>query len=301
MIFETQRCRIDHIDSPLLKQKNINMAVARLDQLHPVVSGNKPFKLFHFIEKAKKENKKRIVTFGGAYSNHLIATAYYCKKSGLPSTGIVRGEKPETLSHTLSQCISYGMDLKFISRLDYTTQEIDSICHAFDIERDKAMIIPEGGYHPLGAKGAEKITNQIADFDATHICTAVGTATTLAGLLEHKNLNQTLIGIPVLKGMNDIRQRLSYLIGTEQFEMPVIWDTYHFGGYARRDNKLIEFMNRIYDCHKIETDFVYTAKMMFGIFDKMNQDFFPEGSKIIAIHTGGLQGNLSLPGGTLNF
>jgi 1-aminocyclopropane-1-carboxylate deaminase len=301
MIFDIKRCRIDRIESPLLKQKNIILAIARLDQLHPVVSGNKPFKLFYFIEKAKKENKKRIVTFGGAYSNHLIATAYYCKTSGLQSTGIVRGEKPQNLSHTLSQCIKYGMDVKFFPRTDYAIQSIDPIGNFLSIEPENTLLIPEGGYHPLGAKGAEKIIHQIADFDASHICTAVGTATTLAGLLAHKNPNQTLIGIPVLKGMNDIRQRLSYLMCTEQFEMPVIWDAYHFGGYARKDNKLIDFMNHIYDCYKIETDFVYTAKMMFGIFDKMNQDFFPEGSKIIAIHTGGLQGNLSLPGGTLIF
>ncbi|MEO5890459.1 MAG: pyridoxal-phosphate dependent enzyme [Ferruginibacter sp.] len=272
----------------------------RLDEIHPVISGNKLFKLYYFMQKALQE-KNGIVTFGGAYSNHLVATACLCKDAGLKCTGIVRGERPLSLSHTLIACIEYGMTLKFISRQEYDQKDEPDFLQKIKEEYKNYLVIPEGGYDPLGAAGAALIMSLVKK-DASHICCAVGTATTLSGLSLALKNNQQLIGIPVLKNMHDLQQRMSFL--TEQLFNPQqlqIIDNYHFGGYAKRTPELISFMNFFYQKHALPTDFVYTGKLMFGIIDSIKKDFFPKGSNIICIHTGGLQGNLSLPKGSLVF
>ena len=141
----------------------------------------------------------------------------------------------------------------------------------------------------------------LTDINATHICTTLGTATTMAGLLKDCHPNQIIIGIPVLKNMTDIKDRLQYLLDDMQTNEPVIFDGYHFGGYAKKNEQLIQFMNDFYSGTAVPTDFVYTAKMFYGVIDQVEKNYFPEGSAIVCLHTGGLQGNLSLPAGTLVF
>ena len=158
----------------------------------------------------------------------------------------------------------------------------------------------EGGYNAAGAKGASLIMDVIVADNFSHICTAVGTATTLAGLLIKKQIDQEIIAIPVIKNMFDIRERLNYL-GVEADKPAVIFSDYHFGGYAKHTKELISFMNSFYAETLISTDFVYTAKMMYAIYDKIKSGYFKTGSNILCIHTGGLQGNKSLPPGTLIF
>jgi len=301
MLFEETGLEFNTLNAPLYIEKKVSVIVARLDKIHPVISGNKLFKLHYFLQGSIMQNLKPVLTFGGAYSNHLVATAYACKEAGINCTGIVRGEMPAVPSHTLQQCKGYGMQLHFISREEYEKKESFQFIEQLTRQFGECIIIPEGGYHPLGAAGAALIMDKISGQHATHVCTAVGTATTLAGLLKNNNGNERIIGIPVLKNLNDIKERLSFLGCADQIDSLDIFDEYHFGGYAKRTPGLISFMNALFMNHAIPTDFVYTAKMMYAVLDKIEKDFFPEGSQVVCLHTGGLQGNHSLPAGTLVF
>ena len=301
MLFPNSKIPIQKLSDDLFDQKKVTVSVLRLDKLHEIVSGNKLFKLHQFLQIAQQRSQKGIITFGGPYSNHLVATAFACKEIGLKSIGIVRGEQPAVLSHTLQACLAHGMILKFISRQQYDKKEQPEYAESINLAYPKFLAIPEGGYHPLGAEGASLIMNWIPN-DTTHICCAVGTATTLAGLLKELKQEQQLIGFPVIKNMKDIELRLASLLpipyNNQQLE---IMDDYHFGGYAKKNQELIDAMNTLYEKHQLPTDFVYTGKMMFGVIDCISKDFFQKGSKILCIHTGGLQGNLSLQPGSLKF
>lgn len=284
---------------PSFTKKKIKLTIARLDKIHPVISGNKLFKLHYFLKEAIFSAHKNIVTFGGAYSNHLIATAYAANKLGLNSTALVRGERPAKESTTLQMCRKYGMHLEFISRMEYKNINEHYYQEKIQIVYGDCIIIPEGGFHPLGAKGASLIMEKLNISDPSHICVPVGTATTLAGLLSVANKNQKIMGFPVLINMTDIGSRISRLIGSYQTDKLILLDKYHFGGYAKSTNELISFMNTFYKDHKVPLDFVYTAKMMYGTIEKIDQQYFPEGSNIMCLHTGGLQGNISLQKGKL--
>jgi 1-aminocyclopropane-1-carboxylate deaminase len=299
MLLDNLNIKVDTILGQLLDQSDIKLSVLRIDLIHPIISGNKLFKLFYFLQDVEKFSHKQVITFGGAYSNHLVATAYACKLAGYKSIGIVRGEKPAQLSHSLHNCIEYGMKLKFISRQLYDLKEEKTFQQKLLKEFGKAVIIPEGGYDPVGAKGASLIMNYI-DATTTHICCAVGTATTVAGLLSAAKKDQQIIAVPVLKGLEDIMKRISFLT-PETFNEVHIMHDYHFGGYAKYSSELLFFMNSLYKDYQLPTDFVYTAKLFFAIFDAIKKNIFPRGSKIVCIHTGGLQGNLSLPANSLIF
>lgn len=301
MLFKETSLEFDELNDPLFTEKKVSVIMARLDKIHPVISGNKLFKLHYFLEESIRQNRKAILSFGGAYSNHLVATAYACKSAGINCIGIVRGERPVSVSHTLQQCETYGMQLHYISRETYHSKDSDKFIEQLTRQFGECILIPEGGYHPLGAAGASLIMNNISGKNATHVCTAVGTATTLAGLLMNRINNEKIIGVPVLKNMTDIAERLSFLHCKEQLTNLAIFDEYHFGGYAKRTTGLISFMNDLFLKHTLPTDFIYTAKMMYAVIDKIKAGYFTEGSTIICLHTGGLQGNASLPAGTLVF
>jgi 1-aminocyclopropane-1-carboxylate deaminase/D-cysteine desulfhydrase-like pyridoxal-dependent ACC family enzyme len=299
MLFDNSNIKVDHLQNQLLDQLGIELSVLRLDLIHPIISGNKLFKLFYFLQDAEKFPHKQIVTFGGAYSNHLVATAYACKLAGVKSVGIVRGEKPIQLSHSLQNCTEYDMQLKFISRQSYDQKENIDFQQSLRKEFGDIIIIPEGGYHSIGVKGAALIMDHI-DKTTTHICCALGTATTVAGLLSAVKKDQQIIAVPVLKGLTDIHERISFLLNApEPLNTLQILGDFHFGGYAKYSAELLSFMNNLYEQYQLPTDFVYTAKMFFAIFDAIKKHQFPKGSKIVCIHTGGLQGNLSLPANSL--
>lgn len=302
MLFDISKAGIEVLQDELFSQKQVTVAVLRLDKIHPFVSGNKLFKLHYFLEEAITGKYNAVLTFGGAYSNHLAATAYACKALQIKSIGIVRGEKPRQLSHTLLQCMQDGMKLKFISRQQYAKKEDAAFMNELTTIFGECMIIPEGGYHPLGAKGAALIMDLVKDNSYTHICTATGTATTLAGILLAAKEEQTVMGFPVLKGMTDNKARIKELTGSEsEFNNLLILADHHFGGYAKKTGQLIHFMNDCWLQYKLPLDFVYTAKMLFGVIDSIKKDKFKKGSKILCLHTGGLQGNKSLPLNSLLF
>ena len=301
MLLSTSNISKERLVNDTLNKKNIRLTILRLDQIHPEISGNKLFKLHYFLEKALASEGKSILTFGGAYSNHLAATAYACSLCNIPVLGMVRGECPPQLSHTLQECLKNGMQLIYLSRSEFSRHTNTDFLKSLQKQYPDYLIIPEGGYAPEGANGAALI-NQLIPKDATHICTAIGTATTAAGILKSLQPNQQLIGFPVLKGMTDILERITFLTDSTDLQQQfVIADGYHFGGYAKQTPALIDWMNQLYQQYLLPTDFVYTAKMMYGVFDWINLDRFPTGSHIVAVHTGGLQGNLSLPKDSLIF
>ncbi len=293
--------KIDEIKAAFLNERDIKLLAVRLDLIHPVISGNKLFKLYYFIDDAIKLNKNTVVTMGGAYSNHLVATACYTKQLNLNSIGIIRGEEPKNTSATLKQCSEFGMKLIFVPRIDYQIELNEVIIQKINKISTNYIFIPEGGYDSKGAAGASIIMNNLQALNPSHICTAIGTATTLAGLIKSASPNQKVIGVPVIKGMTDIDERLTYLLGSNHYEPPIIFNHFDFGGYARHTNELINFMNDFYGNFNIPLDFVYTGKMFYAIFDKIKNNFFPKGSTIALLHTGGLQGNQSLPMNTLIF
>lgn len=269
---------------------NLVTEILRLDEIHPIVSGNKIFKLWYFLRDALSKSHKTIVTFGGAWSNHLAATAFCCQAAGIRLIGIVRGEKPEFLSPTLEFCLEQGMQPFFTSRENYR-----ALCEAREDFLEKEFgphtLVPEGGFSETGAQGAALIKAFISgEYD--YIVTAVGTATTLGGL-QRACSGSRLIAIPVLKNLNDIPARLNSL-GVKADALPAIFNEYHFGGYAKKTPELIDFMNKFYEQNLIPLDFVYTGKMMYGVNQLIKDNFFPENSRILAIHTGGLQGNASI-------
>jgi 1-aminocyclopropane-1-carboxylate deaminase len=290
-------CRIDHL-SPFY-DFHATVDVLRLDLMHPVVSGNKWFKLKEYLTEAKAE-QKTILTFGGAFSNHIAATAAATKSSGVKSIGIIRGEEPRVLSHTLQQARNDGMELHFISRDAYKQKIIPA-----DVFRHHRLedlcIVPEGGYGLKGVNGAREILLQNDTSHYTHIVSAVGTGTTLAGLAMAAGKEQMILGISVLKDHFSLEKEIRQLLSVEKQQQFAMLHDYHFGGYAKQNGALFRFMNSFFEKTGIPTDFVYTAKAFFAVFDLLQKGFFAENSKILLVHTGGLQGNLSLPKGTLIF
>jgi 1-aminocyclopropane-1-carboxylate deaminase len=288
-----QNITTDRITFPFEKTKEIEVSVLRLDKIHATISGNKWFKLRYYIQEAIEQQKKCIVTFGGAYSNHIIATAAACKLNGLDAVGIIRGEEATTLSHTLQEAKELGMQLHFISREDYSEKKLPA-----PLNRDRYYLINEGGYGETGAKGAATITEYLGQEDYTHICCAVGTGTMMAGLINAASQNVT--GLSVMKNNFELEGSIRSLLHDKNKPFSILHD-YHFGGYAKHKPELINFMNDFYDQTGIPSDFVYTGKLFYAVADLIQKDFFQKGNRILVIHSGGLQGNISLEKGTLIF
>ena len=275
-----------------LSRNGVKVYTLRTDKIHPVISGNKWFKLKYYLQEAQAQSKKTIITFGGAYSNHIVATAAACAQSGLKSTGIIRGEEPGNYSHTLRNAQHYGMQLHFVSRAMYKTKELPA-----GLAVDEPYIIPEGGYGSLGAAGAATIPYEKKKFHT--VCCALGTGAMMAGLINSKEPDTQIIGVSVLKNNYELKDDVSRLLLNKNEKVNICHD-YHFGGYAKYNERLIRFMNDFYANTCIPTDFVYTAKLFFAVNDLIEKGYLAAGS-ILVVHCGGLQGNLSLPKGTLIF
>lgn len=269
------------------ERAGITWDILRTDLIHPVCSGNKLFKLKYYLLDATQKNYTKIQTEGGPWSNHIVATAFAAKEIGLTAMGIIHGDEPTEKSRALQDAENYGMELHY-KGWGLSTTNSDHFADTFQI--------PQGGFGHLGVKGAKEIIPQKLSKEYSHIICAVGTGTMLAGI-SMAAPNTNVIGIPVLKNTN-ITLPIQQLIGT--LPLRLIHD-YHFGGYAKKTNELLNFMNQFYSISKIPLDFVYTGKLMFAIHDLIQNKYFPEGSKILAIHSGGLQGNRSLTKGELIF
>ena len=276
----------------------LTISILRADLIDPVVSGNKWFKLQFYVRDAIAAGKTTLATFGGPYSNHIVATSKYGATMGLQTVGFIRGEKREALSATLTDAMENGMTLHFVSREDFDQTE-KIISHNQD---PSWAWIPEGGYGIQGAEGARTLltikNTQIFD---TIIC-AVGTGTMMAGLIKAAAPHQKIIGISVLKNNFSIETEIKELLTTAESKknFEIIHD-YHFGGYAKHTPALIDFMNDCYKKMELPLDFVYTAKLVYAVQDLASKGKFEPTSKILLIHSGGLQGNRSFKKGTLNY
>lgn len=286
---------VDQISGTFLKEKNIEIDVLRLDKIHPEISGNKWFKLSLHIKQAVKENKNTIVTFGGAWSNHILATAAACRLYKLDSIGIIRGEESNVPTLMLQQAVAAGMKLVYVNRTEYRNKNIP-----VSIQNPNNYYIDEGGYGETGAAGATAMLNFCHKDKYSHICCAAGTGTMAAGLINASIALTNITAISVLKNNHELEKKIQSLVKHQRQNLSVIHD-YHFGGYAKYKPSLIRFMNEYYSYTNIPSDFVYTGKLFFAIDDLIHNNYFAPGSRLLLIHSGGLQGNRSLNKGVLIF
>ncbi len=285
---------LQEVKHPLAEQFGVQFMVLRTDLTHPEVSGNKWFKLKYNLEAAVKQGFDTVLTFGGAYSNHIYATAAAAKVYGLKAIGVIRGEEPKVWSDTLKFAQEAGMQLHFVSRDDYRLKTAPTFLQGLAEQFGKAYLIPEGGSNALAVKGTAKITSFI-DIPYTHICCAAGTGGTLAGIVASvQDQNIEVIACPALKNggflKDDIAQLLKEYNGTSLPESFTLQTDYHFGGYAKTTPELIAFIKTFEADFGIPLEQVYTGKMLFGILELIAQGYFKKGSTIVAVLTGGLQG-----------
>ena len=282
-----------------LSSSTVEARMLRLDKLHPIVSGNKWFKLRYYIEEAISQSCSTIASFGGPYSNHLVALAYVAKENNVKSIGYVRASKEYTVTPSLQEAQAYGMQLEFIGRINFQEIKNDLLKknQHRSIDNNSIYFIDEGGYGTIGAKGAATILNEHCK-DYTTIIAAVGTGTMLAGLINAAEAHQEIIGIPVLKNENTIEDEIKSLLINKAASFSLLHN-FHQGGYAKTNPALIAFMNQLWETEKIPTDIVYTGKLLMAVDSLLKENYFKAGSKILVIHSGGLQGNRSLPLGTL--
>lgn len=270
----------------------LSLEVLRLDLLHPEVSGNKWFKLKCNLEDAAAAGKDTLLTFGGPWSNHIAATAAACRLLGFRSAGIIRGEEPRTWSGTLLKAREDGMQLQFISREQYGRKEEQGFLDELSLRHPGARIIPEGGNNAAGLRGCVEIARFYQGLGYTDICCAVGTGTTLCGLISATGTAR-VTGFAALKNAGRLGADIQGRLPAKHAPWELVTG-YHFGGFAKKTEELLSFMGAFHKQHGIPLDFVYTAKMMWGIMDLAGKGYFPEGGRILAVHTGGLQGNRSL-------
>lgn len=281
---------IQKLPESVLPGFNLEVWVKRDDLIHSIISGNKYRKLQLNLEKIKSTDIHEIVTFGGAHSNHIVAMAYLCNQLGIRCKGIIRGETNSHRTPTLIDAEKYEMKLEFVSRQDYKQRyEMDYI-KDLNEKYPHAIIIPEGGANEHGIKGCEAIVSECqmeVDFD--YITVDCGTGATLAGMVRNLKPHQIAIGVQVLKGADFITPEVHKFNGTPSSNFEV-WTDYHFGGYAKYRPELIEFMRWFYRETEIKLDPIYTGKQFYAVFDQIRKNYFPKGSKLILVHTGGLQG-----------
>lgn len=275
---------------------NIQVFIKREDLLHPNISGNKFRKLKYNLMAARKAGYQTLLTFGGAYSNHIAAVAAAGYEFGFNTIGIIRGEElADKINNnaihnlTLSLAQQYGMHFKFISRADYRDKTKPEFIEQLKQEFGEFYLIPEGGSNTLAVQGCSEILTKQDKQQFDYICCAVGTCGTISGVIESSSNRQTVFGFPALKG-DFLRAEI------EQWTSKTNWkliNDYHFGGYAKTTPELLQFVQDFKQKTNIEIEPIYTGKMLFGLFDLIDKGYFAANSQILAIHTGGLQGNLS--------
>lgn len=272
----------------LSKGHNVELHIKREDEIHPFISGNKYRKLKYNLQEVRKLQFDTLLTFGGAYSNHIAAVAAAGNKFGFKTIGIIRGEELiDKISEnpTLQFAKKQGMKLKFVSRSIYRDKENRDFLKELKDEFGNFYLVPEGGTNPLAVKGCEEILSEEDDqFD--YICCAVGTGGTISGLINASKSHQKILGFPALKG-DFLSTNISKFVTKNNWEL--ITD-YHFGGYAKVNKALIDFINQFKQAYNIPLDPVYTGKLMFGVIKMIEANYFKKDSKILVIHTGGLQG-----------
>ena len=291
-IASIKKTPLQQIFEPIFEQHNVKVFIKRDDLLHPVISGNKWYKLKYNLDQAIGENYKTLISFGGAYSNHLHALAFAGKQAGIQTVGIVRGELCEPLNDTLQFATDHGMTLHYVDRVTYRKKMQPSFLESLVEMYGRSYIIPEGGCNRLAVKGCREIVYSIDEpFDV--ICCACGTGGTLAGLIAGLKGCQRALGVSVLKGAGFQVNDIKVLLGEWSVAPGVRWDInneYHFGGYAKVSEKLKHFVLAFEEKHEIPIEPVYTGKMLYGLYELIRSGYFKCGETIVALHSGGLQG-----------
>ena len=270
----------------------------RLDLLHPIVSGNKFYKLRYYTEFALAKRVSTVASFGGPYSNHIVALAYTAKEAALKSIGYIRTNADEPMTPSLKEAKAYGMELVYLGRMEFQSKKT-SILQSSEAMTD-CYFIDEGGYGIVGAKGAATILTEKNTTQYDYIICAVGTGTMLAGIINAADPRQKIIGIPILKNEGSIESEINALLEDKNRPYTLLHQ-FHQGGYAKTNPMMLDFMNRLWDAEKIPTDIVYTSKLLFGLEQLIKENYFEKHASILVIHSGGLQGNRSLPEGSLKF
>lgn len=271
-----------------LEHPDYSLFIKREDEIHPFISGNKYRKLKYNILRAKAENKETLLTFGGAFSNHIFAVAAVGKEFGFKTIGVIRGEElcdKIADNPTLHKAQDFGMIFEFVSRENYNDKNKPEFITRLEEKFGNFYLLPEGGTNELAIQGCEEILSN-ADTEFDFVCCAVGTGGTISGIINCSKPSQQVLGFPALKGdflTEDIRKF------AKNSNWKLITD-YHFGGYAKVTEELIVFINEFHQKYKIPLDPIYTGKMVFGVLDLIEKKWFPDNSKILLLHTGGLQG-----------
>lgn len=290
-MFENSSLSASEIHHPQLEAANISLHLLRLDEVHPLISGNKWFKLKYNLLKARDEGHDTLLTFGGAFSNHIYATAAAGKEYGFRTIGIIRGEQNEPLNPTLKFASEQGMQLEYVSREDYQEKDSSKFRDWLSRQFGRCFIIPEGGSNVLAVKGCTEILPHKLNYQ--YIACCVGTGGTLTGLLESNQGQAEILGFSALKGGSFLYKevdRLTQAYSGNIYQHYQIVKDYHFGGYARANAELVDFINTFRQEQQVQLDPVYTGKMMYGLFNMAAEGFFPKGSRILTVHSGGLQG-----------
>lgn len=277
---------IQEIQSKLLENKQIRLFVKREDLIHPLLSGNKFRKLKYNLMEARRRDYNALLSFGGAYSNHIHALAAAGKIFGFETVGIVRGERLKDLNPTLSFALNCGMKLHFVTRDQYRNKRFENL----DLDLGSFYKLPEGGSNQLAIKGCGEIVEEAkGQLEVDFYCLSCGTGGTMAGIIRGLQGEKRVLGFSALKG-SFLTKTIQSFLPEQHHDNWEVQNDYHFGGYAKFDQGLIGFINEFKSEYGIPLDPIYTGKMFFGIFDLIQKDHFSEGSRILLIHTGGLQG-----------
>ncbi|WP_179950012.1 1-aminocyclopropane-1-carboxylate deaminase/D-cysteine desulfhydrase [Lutibacter citreus] len=297
MFLENKNSRVQQVHFSEIEDKDISIFVKREDELHPFISGNKYRKLKYNLEEAQKLKHHTFLTFGGAYSNHIAAAASAGVEFGFKTIGVIRGDElafklDETFvtNATLKFASEHNMQFEFVSRSDYRNKTSKEFINNLKDKFGKFYLVPEGGTNKLAVKGCEEILNK-EDEIYDIVCSSIGTGGTISGVINSLKPHQKVVGFPALKGdflKNEIKK---YVLTSKKWSLNT---DYHFGGYGKVSEELIYFINKFKKETNIPLDPIYTGKMMYGIVDLIKKDYFPKRSKILAIHTGGLQGIIGM-------
>lgn len=300
-MFEQEvKAPIQRIEDVFPGKNGAELYMLREDQLDPEIPGNKWRKLKYNIAEARRQGHRQLLTFGGAYSNHVAAVAAAGKRYGMATVAVIRGEEHELLNETLSKAKDQGMQLYFIDRERYRRKDDPALLDHLKNTFGPFYLLPEGGSNTAAVKGcAEILDERTRDFDV--ICCPVGTGGTLAGLAVSRRRQQRLIGFPALRGGEFLRRDIDKLIqaysgeGEEQRTDNFLYElntAYHFGGYAKLTGELIEFIRTFYERTGVALDYIYTAKMVYGVYQEICKGNLQ--NRVLLIHTGGLQGNAGM-------
>lgn len=289
-----QQPAIQAIEAPWIPW-GINVNILRLDLIHPIVSGNKWYKLKYYMAEALEQKQEEIITFGGGWSNHIVATAYACRQMGIKSKAFIRGVYDLHDSAPLRDAVAYGMELIFLEKNIYRHAKENYI-------KAGSFVIPEGGLGVHGVKGIMTLREEIPDLkDYTHIICAAGTGTMAAGLLSITQPGQKLLAVNVTKNNPETAKNILQFSDSPAHNRLVMLEEYHLGGYGKRPLKLLELMRETWYELNIPLDFVYTARVFYAMKKEFEKAFFEAGSRVLFIHSGGLQGNRSIPAGLLPY